>query len=60
MEISELFLWFGFVNLIWGVISLMVITAFVTARGTRINYSLYRLYISNTENKNSVTLYLRG
>ena len=47
MEISELFLWLGFASLVWWVISLMVITAFVAAHGTKIDYFLYRLYIIN-------------
>jgi len=45
MNIGDLFLGMAFVSVVWGAISSMVITAFVAARGTKINYFLYRLYI---------------
>lgn len=45
MNFGDLFLGLALVSVFWGVISSMVITAFVAARGTKINYFLHRLYI---------------
>lgn len=45
MEISNLFLGLGLLSVGWGVVSMIVITSFVVARGTKIDYFLYRLYI---------------
>ena len=45
MGISNLFLGLGLVSVGWGILSMIVMTGFVAARGTKINYFLYRLYI---------------
>jgi hypothetical protein len=45
MDVGSLFLGLALVSVCWGIISAMVITAFVTARGTKTNYFLHRLYI---------------
>jgi len=45
MDFSNLFLGLGLVSIGWGIVSMIVITSFVAARGTKINYFLYRLYI---------------
>ena len=44
MNAGDLFLGLALVSLIWVVISSSIITAFVAARGERINYFLYRLF----------------
>ena len=45
MEIGNFFLGIALVSVLWGVLSSIIITAFVAERGTKINYFLYRLYI---------------
>jgi hypothetical protein len=45
MNLGDLFLGMALVSAGWGVISSMVITAFVAERGTKINFFLHRLYI---------------
>ena len=45
MDISNLFLGLGLISVSWGIISMIVITSFVTRRGTKINFFLYRLYV---------------
>ena len=45
MDISNLFLGLGLLSVGWGIVSMIVITGFVAARGTKINYFLYRLYV---------------
>ena len=45
MDISNFFLGLGLLSVGWGIVSMIVITSFVAARGTKINYFLYRLYI---------------
>jgi len=45
MDFSNLFLGLGLLSVGWGIVSMIVITSLVAARGTKINYFLYRLYI---------------
>jgi len=45
MHLSNLFLGLGLVFVIWGVVSMMVITSLVATHGTKVNYFLFRLYI---------------
>ena len=45
MDISNLFLGLGLISVSWGIISMIVITSFVSRRGTKINFFLYRLYV---------------
>jgi hypothetical protein len=45
MNISDLFLGMGLVSVGWGIVSMIVITNFVSERGTKINFFLYRIYI---------------
>ena len=45
MNVGNLFLGLGLVSVVWGIVSMIVITSFVSARGVKINYFLYRLYI---------------
>ena len=45
MNTGDLFLGMALVSVSWGIVSMIVITSFVSDRGTKINYFLYRLYI---------------
>ena len=45
MEIGNLFLSLGFASMCWGIVSMIAITDFVSKRGTKINFFLYRLYV---------------
>lgn len=45
MSISDLIFGAAVANVIWGVISGIMITNFVAARGTKIHFFLYRIYI---------------
>ncbi len=45
MNIGDLFLGMALVSVSWGIVSMIVITSFVSERGAKINYLLYRLYI---------------
>lgn len=45
MNISELLLGLALVSVGWGIVSMIVMTSFVSERGTKINFFLYRLYI---------------
>ena len=45
MNVSDLFLGLALLSVGWGIVSGIVITNFVSERGTKINYFLYRIYI---------------
>ena len=45
MSISNLFLGLGLASVAWGIVSMIAITSFVSERGTKINFFLYRIYI---------------
>ena len=45
MSISDLFLSLALLSVVWGVVSMVAMTSFVSDRGTKINYFLYRLYV---------------
>ena len=45
MDLGNLFLGMGLVSVTWGIVSMIVITSFVSERGTKINFFMYRLYI---------------
>ena len=42
---GDLFLGMALVSVGWGVVSMIAITNFVSERGTKINFFLYRIYI---------------
>ena len=45
MDVSDLFLGMALVSVGWGIVSMIAITNFVSERGTKINFFLYRIYI---------------
>ena len=45
MDVGNLFLGMALMSVAWGIVSMIAITSFVSERGTKINYFLYRLYI---------------
>ena len=45
MSVSDLLLGLALLSVGWGIVSGIVITSFVSERGTKINYFLYRIYI---------------
>ncbi len=45
MNVSGLLLGLALLSVGWGIVSGIVITSFVSERGTKINYFLYRIYI---------------
>ena len=45
MDVGNLFLGMALISVAWGIVSMIAITSFVSERGTKINYFLYRLYI---------------
>lgn len=45
MNVSDLFLGLALVSVGWGIVSMIAITNFVSERGTKINFFLYRIYI---------------
>ena len=45
MSTGDLLLGLALVSLSWGIVSMIVITNYVSERGTKINYFLLRLYI---------------
>jgi len=45
LNISDLLFGAAFASVVWGVFSGITITNFVAARGTKINFFLYRIYI---------------
>ena len=45
MNISDLLLGLALISVGWGVVSMIAMTSFVSDRGTKINYFLYRLYV---------------
>ena len=45
MNIGDLFLGMALVSVVWGIVSMIAITNFVSERGTKINFFLYRIYI---------------
>jgi hypothetical protein len=45
MNVSDLLLGLALLSVGWGIVSGIVITNFVSERGTKINYFLYRIYI---------------
>jgi hypothetical protein len=45
MNVSDLLLGLALLSVSWGIVSGIVITNFVSERGTKINYFLYRIYI---------------
>lgn len=45
MNIGDFFLGMALVSVAWGIISMIAITSFVSERGTKINFFLYRIYI---------------
>ena len=45
MYISNLFFGMALVSVGWGIVSMIAMTNFVSERGTKINFFLYRIYI---------------
>lgn len=45
MNTGDLFLGMALVSVGWGIVSMIAITSFISERGTKINFFLYRLYI---------------
>ena len=45
MNAADLFFGMALVSVAWGIVSMIVITNFVSERGTKINFFLYRLYV---------------
>ena len=45
MDVSNLFLGMALISMGWGIVSMIAITSFVSERGTKINFFLYRIYI---------------
>ena len=45
MNMSDLLLDLALVSVGWGIVSMIVMTSFVSERGTKINFFLYRLYV---------------
>jgi hypothetical protein len=45
MNIGDLLLGIALVSMAWGIVSMIAITNFVSERGTKINFFLYRIYI---------------
>ena len=45
MNVGDLFLGLALVSVAWGIVSMIAITNFVSDRGTKINFFLYRIYI---------------
>ena len=45
MNVGNLFLGLALVSIGWGVVSMIAMTSFVSDRGTKINFFLYRLYV---------------
>ena len=45
MNISNLLLGLALISVGWGVVSMIAMTSFVSERGTKINFFLYRLYV---------------
>ena len=45
MNVSDLLLGMALVSVGWGIVSMIAITNFVSERGTKINFFLYRIYI---------------
>ena len=45
MNVGDLLLGMALVSVGWGVVSMVVMTGFVSDRGTKINFFLYRLYV---------------
>jgi len=45
MNISDLLLGMALVSVGWGIVSMIAMTSFVSERGTKINFFLYRLYV---------------
>jgi hypothetical protein len=45
MNLGDLFLGMALVSVALGIVSMIVITSFVSERGTKINFFLYRIYI---------------
>ena len=45
MNVGDLFLGTALVSVSWGIVSMIAITNFVSERGTKINFFLYRIYI---------------
>ena len=45
MNISNLFFGMALVSVGWGIVSMIAMTNFVSERGTKINFFLYRIYI---------------
>jgi hypothetical protein len=45
MNVGDFLLGMALVSVAWGIVSMIVITSFVSERGTKINFFLYRLYI---------------
>ena len=45
MNVGDLLLGMALISVVWGIVSMIVITNFVSERGTKINFFLYRIYI---------------
>ena len=45
MNIGNLLLGLALASVGWGIVSMIVMTGFVSERGTKINFFLYRLYV---------------
>ena len=45
MYISNLFFGMALISVGWGIVSMIAMTNFVSERGTKINFFLYRIYI---------------
>jgi hypothetical protein len=45
MNAADLLFGMALVSVAWGIVSMIAITSFVSDRGTKINFFLYRIYI---------------
>ena len=45
MTIGDVFLGTALLSVGWGIVSMIAITSFVSERGTKINFFLYRIYV---------------
>jgi len=45
MNFADLMLGMALVSVGWGIVSMIAMTSFVSERGTKINFFLYRIYI---------------
>ena len=45
MNFGDIFLGMSLVSVAWGIVSAIVMTGFISKRGEKINFFLYRLYV---------------